>query len=120
MRTLLITAIAAAAVALPGTASAAAPAPAPDCGFTRTVCLWDATGYAGNRFTVSSLNPDVAACVDLAWHGWGNGRAKSGTNTGTRPARLYTGTDCTGTSYQLTPQGQYSSISFAANSILVY
>ncbi|GAB7046448.1 peptidase inhibitor family I36 protein [Catenuloplanes indicus] len=109
------------AVALPATASAAAPAAAaPSCEFTRTVCLWDGTDYTGARFTVQSLNPSVATCVDLAGHGWGNGRAKSGTNTGTRTAVLYTGTNCTGSSYQLIPQGGYSSISFASNSILVY
>lgn len=113
---LALAAVAVGVVALPGTASAAAPS----CSFTRTVCLWDAAEYTGNRFTVQSLNPDVAACVDLAAHGWGNGRAKSGTNTGTRTAVLYSGTNCTGSSYQLVPQGGYGTISFASNSILVY
>lgn len=114
-------AVAAGVVALPGTASAAAvPAPAPSCTFTRTVCLWDAANYAGNRFTVQSLNPSVSTCVDLAWHGWGGGRAKSGTNTGTQTAVLYSGTDCTGSSYQLVPQGGYGNISFTSNSIRVF
>lgn len=107
------------AVALPGIASAA-PAAAPDCSFTRTVCLWDGTDYTGTRFTVQALNPTTGTCVDLAAHGWGNGRAESGVNTGSRTAVLYSGTDCTGTAYQLVPQGGYGSISFGSNSIRVY
>ncbi|MDP9793262.1 hypothetical protein J2S43_001774 [Catenuloplanes nepalensis] len=121
MKRLLLTAaaaIATGALALPGTAAAATPAAAtPTCEFTRAVCLWDA---AGNRFNVSALNPAVGTCVDLAWHGWGNGRATSGANTGTRTAVLYSNTDCSGGSYQLVPQGQYPSISFPSNSIYVY
>ncbi|MFI5843313.1 peptidase inhibitor family I36 protein [Catenuloplanes sp. NPDC051500] len=104
------------AVALPGTASAASA----DCSFTRTVCLWDGTDYTGARFTVQAIDPNTGTCVDLAAHGWGNGRAESGLNTGTRTAVLYTGTNCTGTAYQLVPQGGYGSISFGSNSIRVY
>ncbi|TDC82872.1 aspartate aminotransferase family protein [Micromonospora sp. KC606] len=53
----------------------------------------------------------VGTCVDLAAHGWGNGRAKSARNTASQPARLYTTTNCTGTSYQIMPGGTYGSIS---------
>jgi hypothetical protein len=90
------------------------------CSFVRTVCLWDQPSYAGNRFTVQALNPSTGTCVNLAAHGWGNGRSRSARNTGNQIARLYTTQNCTGTFYQLIPQGGYGSISFASNSIYVY
>jgi hypothetical protein len=107
-----------------GTAAAAtssgAGAAAGTCPFTRTLCLWDGTGYTGAQFNVQALNPSVGTCVDLAAHGWPNGRAKSGKNTASQPARLYTGTNCTGSVYQIMPGGSYGSIKFASNSVYVY
>jgi len=91
----------------------------PTCPFTRTVCLWDGANYTGTRFTAQSLSPSTPVCVDLAAHGWGNGRAKAARNTGNQVAVLYSGTTCTGSSYQLIPQGGYGSITFGSNSILV-
>ena len=105
-----------------GGAAPASAATAADstCTFTRTLCLWEGTNYSGARFTVSALNPSTGTCVDLAAHGWPNGRAHSGKNTGTQAARLYTTTNCTGSYYQIIPQGGYSSINFASNSVYVY
>lgn len=104
-----------------GTA-AASPAARADstCTFARTVCLWDQPSYGGNRFTAQASNPTTGTCVNLAQHGWGNGRPKSGRNNGTQVARLYTSTNCTGTPYQLIPQGGYGTISFNSNSIYLY
>jgi hypothetical protein len=84
------------------------------------VCLWDQPSFGGNRYTVQASNPSTGTCVNLASHGWGNGRTKSGLNTGNQVARLYTSTNCTGTPYQLIPQGGYGTISFNSNSIYVY
>lgn len=99
----------------------AGPAAAADatCPFTRTVCLWDGVNFTGTRFTVQSASASTQVCVDLAAHRWGNGRAKAAKNTGNQIAVLYSGTDCTGSSYQLIPQGGYGSITFGSNSILV-
>lgn len=115
-----------AGVALAGSgagAAAASPAAAAadsTCNFARTVCTWDQPSRGGNRFNVQSSNPSTGTCVDLAAHGWGNGRVKSARNTGTQVAKLYSGSDCTGSWYQLIPQGGYDSIDFNSNSIYVY
>jgi hypothetical protein len=90
------------------------------CPFTRSLCLWDGTDFTGTRFNVQALDPSVGACVNLASHGWGNGRAKSAKNTANQVARLYTNTNCTGSSYQLIPGGGYTPINFASNSVYVY
>lgn len=104
--------------AAPGSATAAAADST--CTFTRTLCLWDGTSFTGTRFTVQAANPATGTCVDLAAHGWGNGRAKSAKNTANQVARLYTSTTCTGSAYQIIPGGTYTSISFASNSVYVY
>jgi hypothetical protein len=105
-----------AAVAGAGPAAAADPY----CPFTRTVCLWDQTDYAGTRFPVQASNPNTGTCVNLAAHGWGAGRAHSGRNTGSQVARLYSTQNCTGSSYQVMPGGTYGSIAFGSSSIYVY
>ena len=114
----LATLLAGVGVAVAGAGPAAAADPY--CSFTRTVCLWDQTGYAGTRFTVQAANPAVGTCVDLAGHGWGAGRAHSARNTGNQVARLYQAQNCTGSSYSLVPGGTYGSIDFGSNSIYVY
>ncbi|MEV8504567.1 peptidase inhibitor family I36 protein [Actinoplanes sp. NPDC051475] len=90
------------------------------CGFTRTVCLWENSGYKGARFTVQASNPDAGTCVDLTSHGWGSGRPESARNTGNRTATLYANSDCTGTSYLIPPGSSHSSIQFGSNSVFVY
>lgn len=121
-RTLSASAIAATVVAgLMVTGSSAAAAPATGtCTTARTVCLWAQTGHQGERFTVQANNPTTGTCVSLAAHGWGDGRAVSARNTGNQVAWLYLTTDCTGTPYQLIPQGTYGTISFASNSMYVH
>ena len=110
-----------AAAAAPTAGSAAGSAVAQGtCPFTRTLCLWDGTNFTGTRFTVSAWNPSVGTCVDLAAHGWPNGRAKSAINTGSQTARLYTTTNCTGTAFQIFPRGPYPSINFSSNSVYVF
>lgn len=114
-----------AGVALAGSgagAAAASPAAAAagTCNFTRTVCLWDQPSFAGSQFNVQASNPSTGTCINLASHGWGSGRTKSARNNGTQVARLYTSSSCTGTPYQLIPQGGYGTITFDSNSIYVY
>jgi hypothetical protein len=69
---------------------------------------------------VQAVDPVAGACVSLAQHHWGDGRAKSARNTGSQVARLYTTDDCTGTAYQIVPGGTYSTINFSSKSIYVY
>lgn len=116
--TALTVLLAGAGAAVTGATPAAAADPL--CSFTRTVCLWDQPSYTGTRFTVQATDPAVGACVDLAAHGWGAGRAHSGRNTGNQVARLYSTRDCTGSAYQIAPGGTYGSIDFGSNSIYVY
>jgi hypothetical protein len=100
--TLAVAALSAATVvaaATPGVAATRAHAAAGTCQFSNTVCLFDQTGYNGNRFTVSSLVPN-GTCVSLVDHGWG-GRALSGLNTNTSSAALFANDDCVGGPYQL-------------------
>jgi len=75
---------------------------------------------AAAQLAVSAWNPSVGTCVDLAAHGWPNGRAKSAINTGSQTARLYTTTNCTGTAFQIFPRGPYPSINFSSNSVYVF
>lgn len=130
---LLSLTLAAALPALPGLASpasAAAPAGAAvgataaaadsTCTFTRTLCLWENQNYGGARFTVSALNPAVGTCVDLAWHGWGAGRAESARNTAGQSATLYPTTNCTGSGYTIPPGSSVPTIGFVSNSVYVY
>ena len=100
----------------------ASPAQAADstCSFTGTFCAWEDPGFAGARFNVRALNPSVGTCVDLAAHGWGAGRIESARNTATQAARLYSNSNCTGSSYLVQPGGSYSPVSFASNSVYVY
>ncbi|MDR7274889.1 peptidase inhibitor family I36 protein [Catenuloplanes atrovinosus] len=115
---LLALPIAAALTLAPGLAAPASAAST--CEFTRTLCLWENPSYGGARFTVQALNPSVGTCVDLAWHGWGSGRAESARNTASTAATLYTGTACTGTAYQIPPGASIPSIAFNSNSVYVY
>nr|WTA70849.1 peptidase inhibitor family I36 protein [Micromonospora sp. NBC_00855] len=115
-------------LAVPGVAASAAPrANAPTaaadstCPFTRTLCLWDGANFTGTRFTVQA--PTTAGtCVNLATHGWGNGRAKSARNTSTQAATLRSTTACGGSTFTILPQpyGPYGSITIASNSVYVY
>ncbi|GGL04630.1 hypothetical protein Sme01_65770 [Sphaerisporangium melleum] len=105
-------------LATPAAASSASKL-AGTCEFTRTLCLFEDTGYTGARFTAQSLTPPAGVCVDLVAHGWGSGRAHSAINTASTIATLWTNTDCTGTPLPLYP-GSYSSISFNAGSVFVY
>ncbi|MET8145537.1 peptidase inhibitor family I36 protein [Sphaerisporangium sp. NPDC005288] len=89
------------------------------CEFSRTLCLFEGTGYTGARFTAQSLVPPAGVCVDLTAHGWGSGRAHSAINTATQIATLWTNTNCTGTPLPIYP-GSYPSISFNAGSVFVY
>ncbi|GAA3452404.1 hypothetical protein GCM10018962_42370 [Dactylosporangium matsuzakiense] len=91
---------------------------APQCNFTRTVCLFDATGYSGNRLTLTSLTPG-GTCVSLLAAGWG-GRARSALNTGTTSAALFANDNCVGGPLQIPPGGGVSNLgSFAADSVWV-
>lgn len=112
---LAVTALAAAPLA--GTAAAAPENPCPHSG---ALCLWDQENYQGpNRFNVKALDPNKGTCVNLAEHGWPNGRAKSGWNNNTRTASLFASADCTGRPYPLSPGGA-PTISFPSNSVYVY
>ncbi|TDC42026.1 peptidase inhibitor family I36 protein [Micromonospora sp. KC213] len=125
-RSLAVGALSAAAlVAAAGGSGAAAASSAvraadSSCGFVRTLCVWDQEAYQGNRFTAQAVNPTTGTCVDLAAHGWGNGRVKSARNTANQPARLYANQNCTGASYTIMPSGSYSSITFVSQSVYVY
>ncbi|MFC6022792.1 peptidase inhibitor family I36 protein [Plantactinospora solaniradicis] len=110
------------AAAYAGAAAAAQTAPntAPEagqCEFSQTLCLFEGTSYAGARFTVSALNPTVGVCVDLVAHGWAD-RARSGINTNSRAARLYSDDDCTGSSISIS--GSNPGFTFGAESVYVY
>ncbi|MEU8139306.1 peptidase inhibitor family I36 protein [Streptodolium elevatio] len=99
-------AIATTAAAVP-TASAAVPAASSvssgggpsACSFTRTLCLFDGTGFTGQRLTVSSLVPG-GTCVSLVDHGWA-GRVRSVANTHTSSAAMFMNDDCVGGPYQV-------------------
>jgi hypothetical protein len=101
-------------------AASAVTATDPACPFTRTVCLWDGVNYTGNRMTAFAFNAQTGTCVDLQAHGWGAGRTESARNTGSRVARLYGTTDCSGAFVQIVPGGTYGSIDYASNSVYVY
>ncbi|MFG3007470.1 peptidase inhibitor family I36 protein [Streptomyces calvus] len=90
--------------------------PATACPFSRTLCLFDSTGYTGARFAVQSRSPSETVCVDLVAHGWGD-RARSAVNTGTRAAHLYSSSDCTGTPVTVT--GAASSLPLQGGSVRV-
>ncbi|MFF8996637.1 peptidase inhibitor family I36 protein [Streptomyces achromogenes] len=105
-----------AAVTAPATAQPA-PASAAACEFSGALCLFEGTDYTGERFTVQSLEPGVAVCVDLAEHGWA-GRAHSAVNNNSRSATLFTGAGCTGSGLSVT--GSLPSFDFPALSVRVY
>jgi len=64
------------------------------CPFTNSLCLFEQANFGGQRFNVSSLNPN-GTCVDLVQHGWG-GRAHSAVNTHTNNAAVFPNANCTG------------------------
>ncbi|MEV4463698.1 peptidase inhibitor family I36 protein [Micromonospora echinofusca] len=121
-RSIAVSVLSAAALVATAGASAAAAAPTADssCSFARTLCTWDQQSYQGTRFTTQAANPTVGTCVNLAAHGWGDGRVKSARNTASMPAHLYSNQDCTGTSYAIMPAASYPSITFASQSVYVY
>ncbi|MGW5555963.1 peptidase inhibitor family I36 protein [Micromonospora sp. NPDC003944] len=118
--TLMLAVPAGAASATP---RASAPSTAADssCPFTRTLCLWDGANFTGTRFTVQA-HTSSGTCVNLAAHGWGNGRAKSARNTSTQAATLRSTTACGGNTVTILPQpyGPYGAINIASNSVYVY
>ncbi|MEU4792126.1 peptidase inhibitor family I36 protein [Micromonospora tulbaghiae] len=113
-------------LAAPGAASATPRASAPaaadsTCPFTRTLCLWEGANFTGARFTLQAPT-SAGTCVNLAAHGWGNGRAKSARNTTTQAATLGSTVACGGSTFTILPQpyGPYGSINLASNSVYVY
>jgi hypothetical protein len=70
------------------------------CPFTNALCLFDQANFGGQRFNVSSLNPN-GTCVDLASHGWAN-RARSAVNTNPSNAAAFPNAGCSGQPVGLT------------------
>ncbi len=64
------------------------------CPFTNALCLFDQANFGGQRFNVSSLNPN-GTCVNLVDHGWG-ARARSAINTNTSTPAVFPNANCTG------------------------
>ncbi|WHT16016.1 peptidase inhibitor family I36 protein [Crossiella sp. CA-258035] len=117
---LVLTAFAVTALAGSALAGTAAAAPASPCPHSGALCLWDQENFQGNPFNVRALDPERGTCVNLFDHKWGEGRAKSGFNNGSRTASLFTSRDCTGRPYPISPGSGDSSIDIAANSVYVY
>ncbi|GAA1742808.1 peptidase inhibitor family I36 protein [Luedemannella helvata] len=89
------------------------------CNYSGSLCLYERVDFNGAEFTAQALNPAVGTCVDLAAHGWG-GRAASAVNRNAATAVLYSGTNCTGTSYPVAGNSWNRALGFSANSVFVY
>lgn len=86
------------------------------CPFSNALCLFDQANFGGQRFNVSSLNPN-GTCVDLAQHGWG-GRARSAVNTNSSNAAAFPNADCTGQPVGLS--GLEPTLPLQPNSVFVF
>lgn len=87
-----------------------------DCPFAGALCLFEGTGYTGERFTVQSSTPPAGVCVDLVEHGWG-GRAHSAINNNSKAAAIFASDDCTG--HPLSITGSSPNLSLSGNSVFV-
>jgi hypothetical protein len=93
-----------------GTASAGAPAIGSDTAATggngtaatcpsRSLCLFDGTGFTGEQINFSSL-VQGGSCISLVDHGWGD-RAHSAINTHRLSAAMFMNDDCLGGPFQV-------------------
>ncbi|WP_433697160.1 peptidase inhibitor family I36 protein [Nocardiopsis sp. CA-288880] len=87
------------------------------CPFSHTLCLFEETGFGGERFTVVPWPPGQGVCVDLVEHGWG-GRAYSALNTSAGSNAMFQSDDCTGQPMEV-PTGPTPDLSFSPNSVFV-
>ncbi|SCL47889.1 hypothetical protein GA0070617_0714 [Micromonospora yangpuensis] len=105
-------------IAAPATGAAGAARAAGDCPFSRTVCLFDQTGYQGTRFTASSTTSG-GTCVSLVSHGFGD-RARSVLNGGNSSAALFALDNCAGGPYQVAANSGIADLgTFRPNSVWV-
>lgn len=87
------------------------------CPFS-SLCLYDETDFNGERFTVSSLDPN-GTCVSLVDHGWGD-RAHSAINTHNNSAAMFMNDDCLGGPYRVPGDSQLPSFgAFTPRSVWV-
>jgi hypothetical protein len=97
---------------------AAVEAPPEPCPFDGVLCLYDGSAFAGDRWNVTSLDPN-GTCVSLVEHGWGD-RARSAINTNSKGAAMFMNDGCIGDPFQV--PGNSSIIdfgSFRPNSVWV-
>ncbi|MFY1705706.1 peptidase inhibitor family I36 protein [Micromonospora sp. WMMA1923] len=105
-------------IAAPATDAADTARAAGDCPFSRTVCLFDQTGYQGTRFTASSTTSG-GTCVSLVSHGFGD-RARSVLNGGNSSAALFALDNCAGGPYQVAANSGIADLgTFRPNSVWV-